>query len=169
MEIPYRDMNVSYTKHELENVLPAIFRSMPTYNPDDDSILTPDFGELYRRSGYKRTPEQVKVDTDYFDQNHNGRAYMHQYITVFAELHKPTAMVRSFIMTVVDRDGNGYISAEEFVEMMKVIDNYDPRLVGKTYDLFVMEADTNKDGQVDIDECVAWVDKYTSGGKIPFK
>jgi len=133
MEIPYQHMNIPYSKDGLENVLPAIFRSLPTCSTEKDSIIVTDYTELFRWIGYKRTPEQVKVHADYFFKHFEGKFFFNQFIAVFSNVHRTSGVVRAMIETIIDRDKNGYISADEFTDMIEMLRNYDRRLIGTPY------------------------------------
>jgi len=53
---------------------------------------------------------------------------------------------------VFDKDGNGFISEDEYEEVVKVIKAHDPIFKELSFEEFVKEADTNKDGKVDVEE-----------------
>jgi len=68
--------------------------------------------------------------------------------------------VNKILAEAYDKDKNGYISRDEFEELLKILVANDPKLKNTSFEEFLVAADANKDGKVSIDECAAWIEKY---------
>jgi len=158
-EIEWRDMSVPYKEEEYEGLL-EIFRTMPSYK--DGYILSSDFGDIFNRLRYKRTPEQVEAYVAWWDRAQGGKMYTDQYLEILTTVHT-TSRVSKLLSEIIDKNKNGYIDVAEFDYLMTLLSNHDSKLAGKKYEDFVAEADTNKDGRVNTTECAAWIAKYTQG------
>lgn len=67
-------------------------------------------------------------------------------------------LMRIFI-TAIDKDKNGFIDADEFKTVVLVLLIHNPNFPKVDYDKFVVEADTDHDGRISIDEAVVWFAK----------
>jgi len=169
-ETTWRDMSVPYKEEEYEG-LREIFRTMPSYK--DGYILSSDFADIFNRLRYNRTPEQVEAYVVWWDHAQDGKMYIDQYLEILTSVHTTSKFTKLYV-EIIDKNKNGYIGAEEFDHLMTLLPHHDQKLIGKTsddffaegsksYEEFVTEADTNKDGIVDTEECAGWIAKYTQG------
>jgi len=154
----YRDMSVPYTAEEIKD-LRVIFRSLPTYK--DNHILTSDFPEIFHRLRYERSAEQVEAYKNYWNGLQDGKVYEEQYIDLMTNIYK-TYLGAQVMVDIIDKNKSGFISEQEFTDLLHVAQTHDTKLAGKTFEDFVAEADSDKDGRVSIGECVKWIEKCTN-------
>lgn len=148
------DMTKPYTEEELEGVK-AIFRSMPSYV---ERVSSTDTALLIKRLGWPRSPAQTQAYIDYWNKFFDGVIPLPFLLQICRHLHDSLQLMREAVKEC-DKDGNGYISKDEFGLLLSYLVIHDPNVKSTPFDQFVKEADTNKDGLVSIDECVAWVEK----------
>lgn len=74
-------------------------------------------------------------------------------------LHDPS-LAAMFHAKKFDKNGDGFIQENEFLSLLELMITHEPKLTGKVFTDFVIEADTNKDGKVSIQECADWIAKY---------
>ena len=67
-----------------------------------------------------------------------------------------TVAVTKYCVSIYDKDNDGCISEDEFKGMLDILISFYRRLKGTSLQEFLLEADTNKDGKVDIQECAMW-------------
>lgn len=63
----------------------------------------------------------------------------------------------------MDRDKNGFVDSDEFHTITNTLFAHNPSFRKTDYGKFVVEADTNQDGKVSIEEAVVWFAK--EGGR----
>jgi Ca2+-binding EF-hand superfamily protein len=163
-DIVYCDFSTPLTEEDLEEMR-NIFMSMPTYRASDSSISTEDFAGMQIKMRYERSPEQVQGYAEYWNKHNNGRLQMEEYLDLCATTHRTSVL--SYVNALrADKDKNGIITMEEFVDILKLMAVHDPKLGGKTYEDFVREADTHKNGKVSLDECAAWIEGQSASTSI---
>jgi len=149
----YRDFSKPYTEEELQEQR-EMFRALPTFK--DGIIQSTDVPALIVGMRWQRTPEQVAAYEEYVRVGMGGTLTEDSFIDIIQGLRRTSSFMRVLAVDC-DKDKDGLISAEDFENILKILIVSDPRLTGKSYADFVEEADTNKDGAVDIEECVAWI------------
>jgi len=149
----YRDFSKPYTEKELQEQR-QMFRALPTFK--EACINSSDVPALILGMRWQRTPEQVFAYQEYVNTAMGGTLTEESFVDIIQGLQRTSNFVRVLAVDA-DKDKDGLISADEFEQILKVLVVSDPRLTGKSYADFVAEADTNKDGAVDIEECVAWI------------
>jgi len=155
-----RDITKPYTEDELV-LIRGIFLDLPTYNAAGEYALSSDVGELFRRMDYPRTAEQLASYELYWNLNFEGKIPLEDALSSIRNSH---SLRQLFIdrAAVYDTDRNGIITADEFEELLKIAVIHEPKLQNTTFEDFLTEADTNKDGQVSIEECGAWLEKHAN-------
>jgi len=149
-----RDFSIPFSEAELEE-LKGSFRTMPSYT-DEGHIFTTDVAALCQAMKFERTPEQLTAYKNYYDKNFGGIITLTEFVKSLKALHDIGETTKN-CAAVFDKDGNGFISEDEYKEVVKVIQAHDPRLKELSFEQFVMEADTNKDGKVDVEELANWI------------
>lgn len=74
-------------------------------------------------------------------------------------LHDPSQMA-VFHAKKFDKNNDGFIQENEFKDLLEMLGAHNPKVTKKTFADFVVEADTNKDGKVSIEECGNWLRQY---------
>jgi len=156
--VEYRDMSIPYTEEELQ-ALRELICSLPTYK--DGNVYADDIPAVVKAMRYERTPEQIQAYDKYWRESFGGSMAVDSFIDYARGVHKTHLIAREFVRDM-DKDKNGFISANEFACILQCLGSHDPKLKDKTFEDFVKEADTNRDGVVDIEECVKWIEKYTT-------
>jgi len=154
-----RDWSIPLTDAEIEE-MKSKFRAMPTYKPGGH-IYSKDFVKFCEAIGYPRTQKQLMAYKDLLDKTYGGIYTMDLFVEAAKRIHSSSEVAR-FRAEQYDLDGNGYISAEEFVELMEFMTIHDPSLPKTNFEQFVKQADTDKDGKVSIDECAKWIEANTN-------
>jgi len=149
-----RDMTIPYTEEELEEAK-AIFRSMPSYT---EQISSKDIPRFHKALGWPSSPAQFQTYINYWDSFYGGVASLSQMIQVLRVIHDSVALMRDRV-TACDLDGDGCVDPKEFKLLLKYLMIHDPNVKSTSFETFLEEADTNKDGRVSIEECTEWVQK----------
>ena len=154
----YRDWTVPLTDSELEDHL-KFFKSLPSYK--DEAISTKDFPALIIEGmRYERTPEQIAAYQKYWDEHGGGKFTLTEVTSGLKSIHSTTKYFSTLYAARLDKDGDGFINAEEFKPILELFAIHDPTIAGISYEEFIKQADTNKDGKVSIEECTRWIEKH---------
>jgi len=147
-----------YTETELE-VFKVTFKNLPFYKSEDGGYVTTDnIPELAKAINYNRTDEELAVVKEYFDKQFGGRVTFANFVDLMATLHDTTQIAINQAK-LIDADGNGFISQDEFASLLKSLKVHDGRLREVTFEEFVTAADSNQDGLVSVEECAEWIRK----------
>lgn len=154
-ESEYRDMTIPYTEKELEYLV-QFFKSLPSYKNDAASVG--DFPEILKGLKFKRSPEQVQAYQNYWKQLNGGTISLSDFVATVKSLHNRMEVYHQYASRF-DTDKDGLIDAEEFKHVWAFFSAHDPTVAGLTYEEFMKEADTNRDGHISIQECAEWIEK----------
>ncbi|XP_037040361.1 calmodulin-like [Bradysia coprophila] len=132
-----------------------VFRTMPSY---EESITSQDLPQFYRSINYIKSMETYLKHAEYTDKIFGGRITTTQLMTYLANEHDSRLLMHEYLKTF-DRNNDGYISKDEFEMGIGDIKVHDPRFKHVSYEDFLKQADTNKDGRVSVSECRDWVNK----------
>ncbi|OXA48387.1 uncharacterized protein LOC110855326 [Folsomia candida] len=147
--------NHKYEAAEVE----AAFQKMSTYNPTEKCIKVSDFEEmLVKTLNYASTPEQVATYKAMWAGPFGGVIPLEVFAPIMGAVSDDVELMRIFI-TAIDKDKNGFIDADEFKTVVLVLLIHNPNFPKVDYDKFVVEADTDHDGRISIDEAVVWFAK----------
>jgi len=153
------------TEEDLEE-LKAVFRSIPSYVEEDGGwIKSTDVGGFWNSVGHTRTPEQYATYTRYWDEHFGGKCLLDRILEFARAMHDPVSVARICANTA-DKNGDGEISEQEFVTLLEILISHNPELTGTSYKDFQSKADTDLDGRVSIDECVAWIESRATNLKL---
>ena len=155
----YKDWSVPLLDSELEGLL-KLFRSMPTYK--NGAISTTDFPAVIKGMRYKRTPEQTAALQKFADEKFEGKLTEDHFVTAVTTIHSTTKFFANTYAAKLDKDGDGFISADEFKPILELFATHDPATAGISYEEFISQSDTNKDGKVSIEECARWIEKHSN-------
>ncbi|KDP30382.1 hypothetical protein JCGZ_17111 [Jatropha curcas] len=130
----------------------GIFRS---FDRNNDGYLTQlELGSLLRSLGFESCPEQLETLIQNADTNNNGLIEFSEFVaTVVPELlpenspYSEEQIIRFFRM--LDRDGNGFITAAELAHSMAKL-GY--ALTVEELTGMIREADTDGDGMISFQE-----------------
>ena len=147
-----------YTKEELEAIR-THFRNMASYK--DNTISSKELPELLEKMDYHRTPEQVAVYIKNWEDRYNEVIPLSEFMAICESFHDTSGIARNRA-AVFDKNGDGFISDDEFEEVMQLLLSHDPRLKRTSFEDFVASADTNKDGKVSVDELAVWLEQFLS-------
>ena len=153
------DWTVPLSDSELADLI-KLFKSMPSYK--DDAISTKDFPVMLKEMGYERTPEQVAAYQKYWDEKSGGKLAKHEFVTAVTTLRSTSEYFAKTYAVKFDKDGDGFICADEFKPILELFSTHDPTIAGISYDEFINQSDTNKDGKVSIEECARWIEKHSA-------
>ena len=153
----YRDMTVPFSEKELAD-LEAFFKTLPSYK--DGEISSSDLPAFFKEMRFKRSPEELLLCQNFWDKNFGGQISLDNCFALVKSVHKTSHFFREAASTV-DKNKNGQIDADEFKDVLEIILTIDPGVKSLTYEQFVQEADTNRDGKVSIQECADWIEKHS--------
>ena len=153
----YRDMSIPHSEKELAD-LEAFFKTLPTYK--DGEVSNSDLPAFIKKMRYKRSPEQMQVYHNFWETNFGGKIPLDQMFSLVKSIHN-TSLVFREVASKVDKNKNGEIDADEFKYVLEVCSGHDPGIKSLTYEQFIREADTNRDGKVSIQECADWIEKHS--------
>jgi len=154
----YKPNSEPYTEEEIGGILAAL-KVNPTFDRDNGgSVSTSEIFELLGLMRRERGPESVQSYTDYWDKHHNGRIYLELLADGLRVAHKNADLI-GLLIARADMNKDGYISEDEFADMLKLMEHYDSRLTGlnSSFEEFTREADTDGDGKVSLEECNVWI------------
>lgn len=153
------DFKRGLTESQLEEIR-RIFKSMPSYT-EDGFIPSLHITELFKRVGYTdRTPEQLAAYKNYCDKLMGGKIILSETLSLFGSTHDAGKIMIEQVAKF-DKDGDGFISADEFEILLTSVKTHDPiKMDGITFESFVKEADANKDGKVSLKECQDWLRRH---------
>jgi Ca2+-binding EF-hand superfamily protein len=137
-----------------------VFRSLPSYNAETDSVSATEIPELVKGMNWPRTEAQIKKYIENFQKFNDGVLLMSDYLSYLRVQHDPDLYLTTMVQAC-DLDNNGFISAEEFKFVLINLLTHDPTLSATTYDELLRQADTNKDGKISVAELEAWIQKKT--------
>jgi len=157
-----RDFSKPFSAAEQEEIK-AIFRRMPSYtDADGGSIDLADSVQFAKEIEFERTPEEMATVAQYWEKTTGGHIVTFQsFMGALTSIHDRVEMAKFFARSA-DKDGNGFISSEEFEDLLTAL-----RVSNKitldsiSFEDFVKAADTNKDGKISIEECADWIREFT--------
>jgi len=129
---------------------------MKSFRAEDETISSADLPELLNLMKYERSEEQVKQYVDFWDTNFGGRARIDIFCNIMLVQHDRYQLLREYAISF-DTDKDGFISREEFEFGVKTLKVHDPSFAEVTYDQLLVEADSNADGKISIDEVAIWI------------
>ncbi|KAK3093493.1 hypothetical protein FSP39_016409, partial [Pinctada imbricata] len=113
----------------------------------DGHICQEELGTVMRSLGQAPTDAEVHKMISDVDLNTNGMVEFDEFITMMQKyqhnMNPEEEMLEAF--RVFDKDGNGYISADELSHVMTTLGE---KLSRDEVDAMIKEADLDKDGQV---------------------
>lgn len=124
------------------------------FDKDQDGFITIDELESVMNSlGQFPTKSELKEMIDEVDSDGNGKIDFSEFLTMMARKMKESDVEAEYkdAFAVFDKDGDGFISAQELKEVMTSLgenptDNYIKQLMSA--------ADVNKDGRIDFEEFI---------------
>jgi len=125
-----RDFSKAYTAGELEQ-LKVMFRGMPTYT--DGQIASNDLTLMCQKMEYHRTAEEMAVFIDYWDKHFGVIIPIEEFISACSVMHNTSQLAKDRA-EVFDKDHNGFISADEFAELMESLMIVDARLKKSSFE-----------------------------------
>jgi len=154
-------MTKPYTDEELEEVK-VIFRSMPSYA--GETIRSSDIPRFTNAKGWPLSDEEIQNGVEYWDKFHDGVVSLEDMIRVCRNIHDTAELTKDRIQAC-DKDGDGFISREEFENFFRNLVVHDPRLKVSSFENFIQAVDTSNDGLVSVEECGAWIEKCLNQNK----
>lgn len=146
--------STGYSPEELEKFR-KVFRTVPSY---EESISSKDLISYLQSINFIKPQETYQKYIEYSDKILGGRFELTQIMKYFRAQHDPRLLMNEYLINF-DRNNDGYVSKEEFEFGMETIRFHDPRVKNISYENFVKEADTNKDGKISASECKDWLNK----------
>ncbi|XP_035715913.1 uncharacterized protein LOC118439013 [Folsomia candida] len=141
----------------------AAFKKMESYNPTDKTIKVADFENLLVKAlNYPTTPEQAAIYKKMWDGPFGGVIPLDVFPDKWVARGDDVEMMR-ILIHAMDRDKNGFVDSEELHTIANALFAHNPSFRKTDYGKFVVEADTNQDGKVSIEEAVVWFAK--EGGR----
>ncbi|XP_075591055.1 uncharacterized protein LOC142597941 [Dermatophagoides farinae] len=117
------------------------------------SISTKDLGTVMRALGQCPTEAELNELMNDVESNNSGVIDFKDFLQLMVRKMKETDTEEELIeaFQVFDREGNGYISAQELRHVMTQLGE---RLTPEEADLMIAEADINQDGLINYEEFV---------------
>lgn len=132
-----------------------VFRTMPSYR---ESISSKELIPYLQTIKYNKPIETYQAYIDYADKMLDGRFELAQTVRYLLASHDSRQLMNEYLLNF-DKNNDGYVSKEEFEFGMRTLRYHDPRTKDISYENFLKEADTNKDGKISVAECKEWLDK----------
>ncbi|XP_951999.1 calmodulin, putative [Theileria annulata] len=119
----------------------------------DGSITTKELGTIMRSLGQNPTEAELQDMINEIDTNSSGAIDFPEFLILMARKMKECDTEEELIQAfkVFDRDGNGFISAQE---LRHVMTNLGERLTDEEVDEMLREADVDGDGKINYEEFV---------------
>ncbi|UKK01874.1 calmodulin [Theileria orientalis] len=119
----------------------------------DGSITTKELGTIMRSLGQNPTEAELQDMINEIDTNSSGTIDFPEFLLLMARKMKECDTEEELIQAfkVFDRDGNGFISAQE---LRHVMTNLGERLTDEEVDEMLREADIDGDGKINYEEFV---------------
>ncbi|BAM40412.1 calmodulin [Theileria orientalis strain Shintoku] len=119
----------------------------------DGSITTKELGTIMRSLGQNPTEAELQDMINEIDTNSSGTIDFPEFLLLMARKMKECDTEEELIQAfkVFDRDGNGFISAQE---LRHVMTNLGERLTDDEVDEMLREADIDGDGKINYEEFV---------------
>uniref|UniRef100_A0A8D1G6M0 EF-hand calcium-binding domain-containing protein 11 n=1 Tax=Sus scrofa TaxID=9823 RepID=A0A8D1G6M0_PIG len=119
----------------------------------DGTITTKELGTVMRSLGQNPTEAELQGMINEGEAHGNGTTDFLEFLTMMAGKIKDTDSEEEIreVFCVLDKDGNGYISAGE---LRHVMTNLGDKLADEEVDEMIREADIDGDGQVNYEEFV---------------
>ncbi|KAG4076403.1 hypothetical protein HA402_005846 [Bradysia odoriphaga] len=146
--------STGFTPEEIEQFR-KVFRTMPSY---EETISSKDLTRYLQSIKYIKSMETYQKHTEFVDKFLGGRMELNQLMKYLGSEHDTRLLMNEYL-TTFDRNNDGYISKEEFEFGMDDLRVHDPTIRHVSYQKFLKEADSNKDGKVSVSECRDWINK----------
>jgi len=147
-----------FTEEELERSGTEFLPQLPSYRATDRSIESCDIIPLFKMMKWPRTDSQIKQYIVFTDKVWGGRMTFEQWRGVMLNVHDRIGYLR-WLAETLDGNRDGYISREEYEFGMDHMTVHEPTLAKVPYEqLLVREANVDRDGQINIDEMIRWLD-----------
>ena len=119
----------------------------------DGTISTEELGTVMRSLGQNPSEAELQDMINEGDADGNGAIDFQEFFAMMASKVKDADAEQEIraAFRVFDKDGNGFISAEE---LMHVMNSLGEKLTEEEVDMMMREADVDGDGQVDYEEFV---------------
>ncbi|AFZ79692.1 calmodulin, putative [Theileria equi strain WA] len=119
----------------------------------DGSITTKELGTIMRSLGQNPTEAELQDMINEIDTNGSGAIDFPEFLILMARKMKEGDTEEELVQAfkVFDRDGNGFISAQE---LRHVMTNLGEKLTNEEVDEMLREADVDGDGKINYEEFV---------------
>ncbi|KAJ6646341.1 hypothetical protein Bhyg_01552 [Pseudolycoriella hygida] len=145
--------STGYTQEEIEQFR-KVFRTQPSY---EESIASKEVIQFCRDIKFPKPEETYKKYVEYWEAC-GERAELTQIMKYIQNSHNSCLLMNEYLL-LFDRNNDGFISEEEFRFGMETLRVHDPRVKDISYEDFLKQADTNKDGKISVAECREWLFK----------
>ncbi|KAL9653152.1 hypothetical protein ABK040_006368 [Willaertia magna] len=124
----------------------------------DGTITTSELGTVMRSLGQNPTEAELQDMINEVDVNGNGTIDFTEFLQMMAKKMKDVDNDEDIIeaFKVFDKDGNGFISAQEFKHVMT---NLGEKLTEDEVNEMIREADIDGDGQINYSEFVKMINQ----------
>ncbi|XP_072042631.1 calmodulin-alpha-like [Amphiura filiformis] len=156
-KLPVEGRNVlRAVEHLTEEQIAEFNEAFSLFDKDDDGTITSEeLGTLMRSLGQNPTEAELQDMINEVDADGNDTIDFSEFLTMVEETD-PEAQIRE-AFRVLDKDGNGLISAADLRHAIMVMTNLGETLTEEEVDDMIREADIDGDGQVNYEEFVAMV------------
>ena len=119
----------------------------------DGTISVRELGCIKRAYGHDHTEAELKDMIAEFDTDGDGTIDFEEFLIMMERKMAETESEQDIGATfkVFDKDGNGFISADE---LRHVINNFGEKLTDEEVDEYIRDADIDDDGQINYEEFV---------------
>jgi len=155
----YKDPSQKYSDAEIREVCEGC-RLLPTYNPENGgSVSSAEMPRIIELMRVDANPMELEYYETFWEIYFDGRVPLKELDKLIRVVHDKSGLV-PLMVEAADKDGDGFISKLEFANILKIVTFHDPKMtvMDVKYEVFVKEADTNKDGKVCLEECRVWIE-----------
>jgi len=153
------DASYKYSDKEIA-AAGAGMKKLATYRMDggSGSVVSSQLGEVLKLIGKVYSDEQLKIYRPMWDKYNNGRIPVDAFLDKMRVMHDTKGVVQ-WVVKMADRNHDGFISEDEYQEILGMLAEYDPKtaVASTSYRNMCAEADANRDGKISLEECGAWI------------